>query len=56
MKEFGCSPDIVFYNTILGFQCKKGRLKEDGGLLQDMKEKGLVPNRNTFNILCFRIL
>ncbi|KAK7827905.1 pentatricopeptide repeat-containing protein [Quercus suber] len=46
MSEFGCSPDNVSYDTILDVFCKKGRLNEARDLLLDMKNRGLLPNRN----------
>ena len=44
MRDFGCFPDNVSYNTILDVLCKKGKLNEARDLLLDMKNNGLLPN------------
>ncbi|PIM99275.1 hypothetical protein CDL12_28235 [Handroanthus impetiginosus] len=49
--DFQCNPDNATYNTILDAMSKKGRLHDIHDLLLDMKNKGLFPNRNTYNIL-----
>lgn len=35
---------------IKGF-CEKGKLEEANGLLNEMLEKGLVPNRTTYEVV-----
>ncbi|KAL3579281.1 hypothetical protein D5086_020785, partial [Populus alba] len=39
MRDYGCPPDNITYNTILDGLCKKGRLNEARDLLLDMKNK-----------------
>ncbi|GJY39872.1 pentatricopeptide repeat-containing protein [Tanacetum coccineum] len=51
MREHGCAPDNVTYNTLLNALCKKGKLNEVRELLLDMKKQGLSSNRLTYNTL-----
>ncbi|KAL6349624.1 hypothetical protein AAG906_035785 [Vitis piasezkii] len=44
MKELGCEPNVVTYDTIIKLLCEHGRIREAYGVLDQMREKDCAPN------------
>jgi pentatricopeptide repeat protein len=51
MKQEGCSPNSVTYNTLLGVLIRAGRCRAALQALAEMKEKDLEPDEVTWSIL-----
>ncbi|RVX01279.1 Pentatricopeptide repeat-containing protein, mitochondrial [Vitis vinifera] len=51
MKELGCEPNVVTYDTIIKLLCEHGRIREAYGVLDQMREKDCAPNVMTYH--CF---
>uniref|UniRef100_A0A9I9CIM8 Pentatricopeptide repeat-containing protein n=1 Tax=Cucumis melo TaxID=3656 RepID=A0A9I9CIM8_CUCME len=44
------SPNLITFNIVINGLCK-GKLEDANGLLNEMLEKGLIPNRTTYEII-----
>jgi len=42
---------VVTYNVLIKSLCEKCKMEEANGLLNEMLEKGLVPNKVTYDII-----
>eukprot|EP00250_Pteridium_aquilinum_P035323 c9140_g1_i1 orf=120-2081(+) len=52
MKDRGCDPDLITYNTVINARCKAGLMPGMAvQLLKDMKKDRLTPDVITFNTL-----
>ncbi|KAK6242967.1 hypothetical protein QUC31_009376 [Theobroma cacao] len=51
MEKDGRRANVVTYNVLIKGFCKKGKLEDANGLLNEMLEKGLIPNRTTYEIV-----
>nr|XP_016492335.1 PREDICTED: putative pentatricopeptide repeat-containing protein At2g02150 [Nicotiana tabacum] len=49
MKNVGCFPDVVTYNTLINYFCRSGRMVLAFKNLHEMKKSGLKPNAVTYN-------
>ena len=54
MKEYGCYPDVASYNAAIRNYCIAKRLVEVYSLMDEMVNKALNPNANTYNLF-FRV-
>jgi pentatricopeptide repeat protein len=55
MRDLGCKPNVVTYNTIIKLYCENGRYKNAYELLDRMHDWGCVPDVITYNCI-FRSL
>lgn len=44
-------PNIVTYNVLIKGFCQKGKLEDANSLLNELLEKGLIPNKTTYQII-----
>ncbi|KAF4373962.1 hypothetical protein F8388_007868 [Cannabis sativa] len=51
MEKDGKRANIVTYNLLIKGYCEKGMLEDANRLLNEMLEKGLVPNRITYDVV-----
>ncbi|KAJ6775556.1 hypothetical protein OIU79_018680 [Salix purpurea] len=51
MERKGKQANVVTYNVLIKGFCLKGKLEDANGLLNEMLERGLVPNRTTYEII-----
>jgi pentatricopeptide repeat protein len=51
MERKGKQANVVTHNVLIKGFCLKGRLEDANGLLNEMLERGLVPNRTTYEII-----
>lgn len=49
MKDSGCNPNLVSYNTVVKLFCKEGRIREAYGWLYRMKKSGISPDVFTYH-------
>jgi pentatricopeptide repeat protein len=50
MKEYGFSPDVVSYTSLVDFYCHDKRFRDVEKVLDEMKEKGCNPGLVTYTI------
>jgi pentatricopeptide repeat protein len=55
MRDLGCKPNVVTYNTIIKLYCENGRYKNAYELLDRMHDSGCVTDVITYNCI-FRSL
>ena len=51
MVEWGCSPNVVSYNTLINGFCKEKRIDEEINLFHVMSNKGVTPDVVTYSTL-----
>lgn len=49
--ELGCEPDIVTFNTMISLACRDEKVEEAEKLLEQARNRALVPNRLTYTPL-----
>lgn len=56
MKTNGPTPDLISWNTIMGYYGKRGNMKMISSTLQGLKESGLSPDIFTYSIILTALL
>jgi leucine-rich PPR motif-containing protein len=51
MMDWGIAPDVVTYNTVIDGLCKAQVVDRAEGIFQQMIDKGVKPNNDTYNCL-----
>ncbi|KAM2844567.1 hypothetical protein COP1_027117 [Malus domestica] len=51
MEKEGKRANIVTFNVLIKGYCMKGKLEVANKLLNEMLEKGLIPNRTTYEVV-----
>ena len=56
MKTDGPTPDLISWNTIMGYYGRRGNMKLISSILQGLKESGLSPDVFTYSIILTTLL
>ena len=56
MKADGPTPDLISWNTIMGYYGRRGDMKMISSILQGLKESGLSPDVFTYSIILTALL
>ena len=56
MKTDGPTPDLISWNTIMGYYGRRGNMKMISSMLQGLKESGLTPDVFTYSIILTALL
>ena len=56
MKTDGPTPDLISWNTIMGYYGRRGNMKTISSMLQGLKESGLTPDVFTYSIILTALL
>ena len=56
MKTDGPAPDLISWNTVMGYYGRRGDMKMISSMLQGLKESGLTPDVFTYSIILTALL